>query len=66
MDSQGVSQATGSRETGVNLNAHVTGDPIRHVTAGGTVTVGHTVLIVVAILLLLWVLGIGPLKSVRM
>lgn len=66
MDSMGVSEATGSRQTGVNLNAHVTGDPIRNVTAGGTVTVGHTVLIVIAFLAVLWLLGIGPLKSVRM
>lgn len=58
---------TGSGDTGVNLSAHFTGDPIpQSFGAGANVTVAHTWLIVVAALVLLWVLGGGIFKSIRM
>lgn len=55
---------TGSGETGVNLNAHATGDPIPKGSA--LVTSGHTWLIVVGALLVLWLLGKGVFKGIRM
>lgn len=56
---------TGSGETGINLGAHVTGDPIPS-GASGLVSSGHTWLIVVLALGILWALGAGMFKSVRM
>jgi len=58
---------TGSGEVGVDLNPHATGNPIR----GGAdklaaVTSGHTWLIIVGALALLWLLGGGVFKSIRM
>lgn len=55
---------TGSGETGINLAAHATGNPIAK--GGGMVTSGHTWLIVVAALALLWLFGKGLFKGVRM
>jgi hypothetical protein len=56
---------TGSGDVGVNLGAHTTGNPI---SAGvtGKVTVGHTWLIIVVALILLWVLGGGVFRKIRM
>lgn len=55
---------SGSGESGVNLDAHETGNPIAHgLTAN--VTVGHTWLIIVGALVLLWFLAYG-FKSIRM
>lgn len=58
---------TGSGELGVDLNPHATGNPIR----GGaeklaSVTSGHTWLIIVAALGLLWLLGGGVFRGIRM
>jgi hypothetical protein len=55
---------TGSGDLGVNLGAHMTGNPIRHGQAAPTVL--HTWLIVVGALLLLWLLGGYVFKSIRM
>lgn len=58
---------TGSGDTGVQLGAHVTGNPIpTGGSIGGNVTVGHTIVIVLGALALLWLFGMGPLRSVRM
>lgn len=53
--------------TGVNLDAHVTGDPIaRSAGVGANITVGHTVLLILGALALLWLFGAGVFKSIRM
>jgi hypothetical protein len=53
---------------GVNLDSHLSGDPIPSITgvASANVTVGHTWLIVVAALLLLWLFGGAIFKNIRM
>lgn len=56
---------TGSGETGINLGAHATGDPIPQ-GMRGMVTSGHTWLIIVAALALLWAFGKGVFRGVRM
>ena len=56
---------TGSGDLGVNLGAHMTGNPIRQ-SDSGNVTVGHTLVIIVGALLLLWLLGGVLFKSIRM
>lgn len=58
---------SGSGEYGVDLTPHATGDPIR----GGAqklaaVTTGHTWVIIIGALALLWLLGGGLFKSIRM
>lgn len=55
---------TGSGETGINLDAHVTGNPIAR--GGAMVSAGHTWIIIAGALLLLWLFGKGVFKSVRM
>lgn len=51
----------------INLDAHVTGNPIANgVGAGANVTVGHTALLVLGALALLWLFGAGVFKSIRM
>lgn len=55
---------TGSGETGVNLEAHATGNPFAR--GKGMVTSGHTWLLIVGALVLLWLLGKGLFKGVRM
>jgi hypothetical protein len=59
---------TGSGQTGVNLSAHVTGNPIPGggAGAGANVTVGHTVLLILGALALLWLFGGVLFKSIRM
>jgi hypothetical protein len=57
---------TGSGDTGVNLDAHVTGNPIRSGKGAAGATVGHTWIIIVAALALLWLLGGGVFRSIRM
>lgn len=58
---------TGSGEMGVDLNPHVTGDPIRGgMQKAGAVTSGHTWLIIVLALAILWLMGAGVFKSIRM
>lgn len=56
---------TGSGHTGVNLGAHATGTPWNG-TAGATVTVGHTAVLVGGALALLWLFGGVVFKSIRM
>lgn len=56
---------TGSGETGINLNAHATGNPIP-LGGKGIVTSGHTWLLIVAAIAVLWFLGKGVFKGVRM
>jgi hypothetical protein len=50
---------TGSGETGVTLNGAVPG-------LGANVTVGHTLVLIVGALALLWLLGLVVFKSIRM
>lgn len=50
---------TGSGETGVQLNGAAGG-------LGANVTVGHTLLLVIGALVLLWLLGAVVFKSIRM
>jgi hypothetical protein len=57
---------TGSGDLGVNLTAHATGNPTRAAGAVGKVTVGHTWIIIVGALALLWLFGGGIFKSIRM
>lgn len=54
--------------TGVNLDAHLTGDPIPSITgsAAANVTVAHTWLIVVVALVMLWIFGGAIFKNIRM
>jgi amino acid transporter len=56
---------TGSGETGVNLSGHASGDPLSASVSGG-VTVGHTWIIIVIALALLWLLGGVAFKGIRM
>jgi len=60
-----TSADTGSGQVGANLDAHATGNPVA-VGGSGSVTVGHTWLIVIGALALLWLLGGVVFKSVRM
>lgn len=55
-----------SDDAGVHLEAHATGSPYPGARVGGSVTVGHTVFIILLLLVTLWLLGIGPLKKLRM
>lgn len=57
---------TGSGETGINLGAHVSGNGTPQGTATANVTVGHTWLIIIGALGLLWIMGGGIFKSIRM
>lgn len=51
----------------LNLDAHVTGNPIHSgVGAGANVTVGHTAVLVLGALALLWLFGGVIFKSIRM
>jgi len=56
---------TGSGDIGVNLDAHVTGNPIASNVQRGP-TVGHTWLIVAVALAGLWLLGGVGFRSIRM
>lgn len=56
---------TGSGDTGVDLTAHTTGNPIR-AGVGGQVTVGHTWAIIIGALIILWLLGGGVFRKIRM
>lgn len=51
---------------GVNLAPHATGNPLDTSSVGANVTVGHTWLIIVGALALLWLLGGGLFRSIRM
>lgn len=58
---------TGSGEIGVDLDPHATGNPIRGgVQKAASATRGHTWLIIVGALVLLWALGGGLFRSIRM
>lgn len=57
---------TGSGAVGVNLAPHLTGNPMDQTGVNPQVTVGHTWLIIVIALGLLWLLGAGVFRSVRM
>lgn len=57
---------TGSADTGINLDGHLTGNPIPQAGISANVTVGHTWLIIVGAVALLWLLGGTVFKSVRM
>lgn len=48
-----------------NLSAHVTGNPIA-AGASGQVTVGHTWFIIVGAIIILWLLGGGVFRNIRM
>lgn len=50
----------------INLNAHVTGNPFPGNGSPAGVTSGHTWLIIVLALVLLWVLGGGVFRKIRM
>lgn len=57
----------GSGAVGVNLAPHVTGNPFDDAVSGSaSVTVGHTWIIIVGALALLWLLGAGVFRSIRM
>lgn len=64
MDS--MTMAPVSDDSGVHLEAHATGSPFPSAKVGGSVTVGHTVLLMLLFLVILWTLGLGPLKKIRM
>lgn len=49
---------------GIDTSMHSTGNPIPRTLTVGGVTVGHTALILIAILVVLWVLGFS-FRSVR-
>jgi len=49
----------------INLSSHTTGDPFG-TAPKAIVSVGHTWLIVVVALALLWLLGAGVFKGIRM
>lgn len=55
-----------SDDAGIHLEAHATGSPIPGARVGAAVTVGHTMVIILLLLVVLWVLGVGPLKKIRM
>lgn len=58
---------TGSGETGVSLGGHVSGNPYpENASASANVTIGHTWIIVVLALVLLWLLGGVAFKGIRM
>lgn len=57
---------TGSGAVGVNLAAHATGNPMAVSGISANVTVGHTWLIIVGALAILWLLGAGVFRSIRM
>lgn len=57
---------TGSGDVGVNLHAHVTGNPIAGASGGASATIGHTWLILAVALGLLWLFGGGVFRSIRM
>lgn len=58
---------SGSGELGINLDPHATGNPIRGAGARtASVTSGHTWLIIVGALIVLWLLGGGAFRSIRM
>jgi hypothetical protein len=57
---------TGSGAVGVNLNAHATGNGTPAAAVSANVTVGHTWVIIVGALALLWLFGGGVFKSIRM
>jgi hypothetical protein len=50
---------------GIDTSMHSTGNPIPRVLGGGE-TVGHTWLILAGALAILWLLGAGVFKNVRM
>lgn len=50
---------------GVDVSSHITGDPFS-VQVGATATSGHTWIIVVGALVLLWLLGGFFFRSIRM
>jgi hypothetical protein len=50
---------------GIDTSIHSTGNPIPQLLGGG-VTVGHTTLILIALLALLWLLGGVVFRNVRM
>lgn len=52
-------------DNGINLAAHETGNPVPQINIAGGVTVTHTVLWVIGILVVLWLLGYG-FRSVRL
>lgn len=54
---------TGSGDIGVNLDPHVTGNPIAN--TSGNVTVGHTWVIIVGAVVLLWALAYA-FRNIRM
>lgn len=60
--------AADGSSVGVNLDSHLTGDPQQRVTgtASANVTVGHTWLIVVAALVILWLFGGAIFRKIRM
>jgi hypothetical protein len=48
-----------------DLSAHITGNPFRS-GVSGSVTVGHTWVIIVGAILILWLLGGGVFRKIRM
>lgn len=54
---------SGSGDTGVNLDPHITGNPIGK--GIGSVTVGHTWAIIVGALVLLWLYAV-VFRNIRM
>jgi len=57
--------STGDGTPGVNLSSHITGDPFG-VEVKGNVTIGHTYVIIIGALALLWLLGAGLFRGIRM
>jgi len=47
-----------------NLNAHITGNPFG--VGKGSVTVGHTWIIIIGAIVILWLLGGGMFRRIRM
>ena len=53
--------------TGVDISGHLTGDPFPNgeMTAGANVTVAHTWIIIVLAVALLWAMGGGVFRKIR-
>lgn len=60
------SSDSGSGREGVNLSAHITGDPASVTGFGANATAGHTWLIIIVALAILWLFGGVIFKSIRM
>jgi hypothetical protein len=57
---------TGSQDSGIRLEGHITGNPTPQANVTANVTVAHTWLIIVGAVVLLWLFGGTFFRSIRM